>query len=149
MLMKKLKLNLILILLFGINTNAQTNDINLIFGKWKEAEINIDNKIVEIGIRRGGISNIAFNENKTIIYSGSFNCGFGSYKTGIWNYNKLENIINIEYSDIKGYMHNKNVVLTEDNNRQKFKVIRINESELILNYLNEPNKKLYFLKIKN
>ncbi len=135
--MKNILLLSILItsLFFTINNSEAMETIDgklkLLPGNWVEALYDAEtNAVKEKPPTRGGHKSIQLKEDGTIVWSGGFNCGFGTKQSGQWSYNKKTNLLNIsldEQFNVRGTESPKEIDI-----KMEFHLVKLTDHQLLL-----------------
>jgi hypothetical protein len=129
-----------------LNISSQEQDVQLLINSWTQGKKEASGKIVQADASRGGWYMLKLNADSTMIFNDPFSCGFGFEKQGTWHM-QSDSVIRFVFTKKVGYMNNKGV--TEINETELYKIIRLEKNALILEQLaGEKPRILIFTAIK-
>ena len=129
------------VLAFGQNSI----DFRLLFECWTEGEINQNGNVIQADINRGGWKSLHINPDTTVIFDGSFDCGFGHKRYGIWTLNTVDTTVTFSFTKKVGYENSPRTAYI--NETETYKIEKLTTDELILTQILDGKElKMPFIK---
>jgi hypothetical protein len=135
-------------LFFTFCAFAQTNtNYSLLVNKWTEAKVDSVGQVVQADAGLGGWSSLTITSNKTVVYAGSFDCGFGQSREGKWKLNSKKNTLTFRFTKKIGFM---NVPGTEKiYEKEVYRIEKLTGEALVLKDLSRNKIKAFITSEQN
>ena len=141
----------------GIQANSQVNNNNVnkekqntliekyLSGSWLEAVQNKEGEIVDAPPRRGGWFSLEFPEPNAIYFKLPPTCGFGHSRIGTFTLDQATETLNCHFTQTKGYINSTEPTKKIDQ-KESFKILKLEEKEMIIQAMDETEKIWVFKK---
>ena len=122
---------------------AQTENHSFI-GHWTEGILNKDSTISARPIKRGGPYSLDIQKDNTITFYDGDNCGSGFSRNGSWSFDNTNNVLTFVFTSIQSYS-NKPASTIIINQTEKYEIVKLNSTSLILKSIYKDNNITYIL----
>lgn len=135
---------LLIILSFTCSTLFAQTESHAFIGHWKEGVLNKDSTISARPVRRGGPYSVDIQKDNTITLYNGDNCGSGFSRKGSWSFEKANSILTFVFTSRQGYS-NEPASTGIINQTEKYEIVKINSTSLILKSIYKDNNITYIL----
>ena len=135
---------LIIILSFTCSTLFSQTENHTFIGHWTEGILNKDSTISTRPVRRGGPYSVDIQKDNTIIFYDGDNCGSGFSRKGSWSFDNTNNVLAFVFTSIQSYS-NKPASTGIINQTEKYEIVKLNSTSLILKSIYNDNNITYIL----
>ena len=80
-------------------------ELGLLIKSWTQGKIDQNGNVIQADINRGGWYQLNIRPDKTVIFGGTFTCGFGLERHGKWRINNEDTTMTFSFYICVGYIN--------------------------------------------
>ena len=123
-------MTLFLVITTALTFGQKNVDFRLLYNSWTEGKIDQNGKVIQADIKRSGWRFLDINSDTTVVFKGSFDCGFGHERHGMWTLNTVDTTVTFSFTKKVSYENTPKTAYI--NEKETYKIEKVTADELIL-----------------